>query len=282
MKKHRFDFDGALKNYFETQRPGLLTRLTGGIGVKQFLNVELPTIRSRKVDLLLLLENDTILQIELQSTNHRDMVLRMAEYYVLLKRKFGKPVRQVVLYFGDRRMSMSNNYRQDAMQFSYELMDIRSWSADELLASEHEADQVLALLAGGRADTLQLIRDVLGKIALMDGPGRERALVFAEVLAGLRGFERIVLEESIHMGQLIDWRKNEVLRGYYEEARVEGREEGRQMTAEMLKTVLTQTFGPLPRWAQRRIVEATHDQLKKWGSNVVDAQSIETVIGPRV
>ena len=46
MKKRRIDFDGALKEFFETERPGLLSQLTGGKGVKQFLNVELPTVRT--------------------------------------------------------------------------------------------------------------------------------------------------------------------------------------------------------------------------------------------
>ena len=302
MKKQRFDFDGALKEYFQTQRPALLLQLTGGIGVKQFLNVELPTVRSRKVDLLLLLNDGTILHVEFQSSNHRDMALRMAEYYVLLKLKFGKPVRQIVLYFGNGRLTMADTFKQDSMAFSYELLDIRSWSADDLLASEQESDQVLALLAGGRSDTLHLIRDVLGKIALMSGPAKERALAFANVLSGLRGFERIVFEESISMGQLIDWKKNAVLREMYDEAvdeglekgRVEGREEGREEgrvegreegleigLGHMIQSILSQMFGPLPRWAQQRIKSAKKDQLEMWGARVAGAKSLENVIGPK-
>ena len=43
--KRRFDFDGALKELFERDRPLLLEKLTGGIAVKAFLNVELPNFR---------------------------------------------------------------------------------------------------------------------------------------------------------------------------------------------------------------------------------------------
>ena len=43
--KRRFDFDGALKELFERDRPLLLEKLTGGIAVKAFLNVELPKVR---------------------------------------------------------------------------------------------------------------------------------------------------------------------------------------------------------------------------------------------
>ena len=44
--KRRFDFDGALKELFERDRPLLLEKLTGGIAVKAFLNVELPKVQA--------------------------------------------------------------------------------------------------------------------------------------------------------------------------------------------------------------------------------------------
>ena len=99
------------------------------------------------------------------------------------------------------------------------------------------------------------------------------------------------------MGLLIDWRKNEVLRGYYEEARVEGRmagrvegleagvgkgrEEGRERLGQILKVMLSQAFGPLPRWADQRIIAAKQEQLQAWCANVIGAKSLAGVIGPR-
>ena len=95
------------------------------------------------------------------------------------------------------------------------------------------------------------------------------------------------------MSQLIDWRKNEVLRGYYEEARVEGRvegleagvaevrEEARERLGQILKVMLTQAFGPLPRWADQRIIAAKQEQLQAWCANVIGAKSLESVIGRR-
>lgn len=285
MKKRRIDFDGALKEFFETERPGLLSQLTGGKGVKQFLNVELPTVRTRKVDLLLLLEDDTILHVELQSGNHRDMAMRMAEYYLLLVRKYKVPVRQVVLYLGPRRMNMPNRVDHPSMQFSYELRDIRSWNADELLASNSPADHVLALLAGGRPDSLQLIREVVVKIALMSGPAKQRALAFASTLSGLRGFETIVLEESINMGQILDFRKSLLYRVASEEGREEGREEGiaqgRLAMISVLKNNLSKSFGPLPKWALQVIETASMTQLQEWASKLSGAQTLESVIMPR-
>ena len=96
------------------------------------------------------------------------------------------------------------------------------------------------------------------------------------------------------MGQLIDWKKNAVLREMYDEAvdeglekgRVEGREEGREEGLEiglghMIQSILSQMFGPLPRWAQQRIKSAKKDQFEMWGARVAGAKSLESVIGPK-
>lgn len=90
----RFDFDGALKELFQKQ-PSVF--LDGGVAVKEFLNVELPGVQQRKVDLLLRLVVGTLLHIEFQTRNHRDMAARMGEYYYWLVRKFGCHVRQIVI-----------------------------------------------------------------------------------------------------------------------------------------------------------------------------------------
>lgn len=40
----RFDFDGALKELFQKQPSVFLDKLTGGVAVQEFLNVELPRV----------------------------------------------------------------------------------------------------------------------------------------------------------------------------------------------------------------------------------------------
>lgn len=69
----RINFDGALKEFFERRRPSLLMDLTGGVAVKESVNVELPEVRDRKVDLVLRLADDSLLHLEFQSSNRSDM-----------------------------------------------------------------------------------------------------------------------------------------------------------------------------------------------------------------
>jgi hypothetical protein len=129
----RFQFDGALKQFFERQQPSLVMDLTGGVAVKQSLNVELPRVQERKVDLVLLLTDESLLHIEFQGTNSKDMALRISEYYLLLLSRYQRPIRQVVLYVGRPRMRMSSVLDHGPLRFSYSLRDIREWPARKLL-----------------------------------------------------------------------------------------------------------------------------------------------------
>ena len=86
--RRRFDFDGTLKELFQQDRPSLLQRLSHGVAIKEFLNVELPKVGQRRVDLLIALADDTLLHIEFQSTRDRHIGYRLIEYRALIKRRF--------------------------------------------------------------------------------------------------------------------------------------------------------------------------------------------------
>ncbi|MFN0101718.1 MAG: hypothetical protein ACKV2U_06460 [Bryobacteraceae bacterium] len=62
-------FDATLKEFFQRRPTSLLAELTGGVQVVEFLNVELPAVHERRLDLVLLLADETLLHIELQSSN---------------------------------------------------------------------------------------------------------------------------------------------------------------------------------------------------------------------
>lgn len=90
-------------------------------------------MQERRVDLVLSLEDGSILHIEFQSTNDRNMAYRMVEYWPLIKRRFRRPLRQVVLYVGQARPAIANRLEEDDLRFSYGVMDIREIGADVLM-----------------------------------------------------------------------------------------------------------------------------------------------------
>ena len=62
------------------------------------------------------------------------------------------------------------------------------------------------------------------------------------------------------------------------EGKTEGNAEGK---ADSLKRLLTRRFGALPRWAAQRLDAAAITQLDGWLEGVLDAQSLEQLIGPK-
>ena len=277
----RLQFDGALKQFFERQQPSLVMDLTGGVAVKQSLNVELPRVQERKVDLVLLLADESLLHIEFQGTNRKDMAIRMSEYYLLLLARYQCPIRQVVLYVGRPRMRMSSVLEHGPLRFSYSLRDIREWPARKLLDSSRTADYVLAILAG-TADGPTLVREILQRVSRRKAAERDTAIAYLAALSGLRRFETILVQEAKRMGLVIDWKKNEILRGIHEEGREEGREVGREEALRFaVRTTLTAKFGNLPRWVEQRVRQASTAQLTEWLTKSPVANRLDEVVHRR-
>lgn len=134
VMRERDSFDGALKDVFQWDRPTVLGRFAHA-AVKRFLNVEVTKVLERRSDLILYLADGTILHIEFQSINDRDMPYRMAIYWALIKLAFRRPVRQLVLYVGSRPLSMTSPLREDGMGLEYDVIDIREIDAAALMES---------------------------------------------------------------------------------------------------------------------------------------------------
>lgn len=260
------DFDATLKEFFQKQPTSLLLELAGGVAVVEFLNVELTAVQERRLDLVMLLADGTLLHLELQSTNDGEMGLRMLEYYVLLWRRYRKPVRQVVLYVGTPRMTMEPGFVTAALRFDFALRDIREWRAEAMLASDLFGGQVLAIL-GGMEDPHAVVRHVLGRIGGMETQRRVRALRYLLILAGLRKFGIIIAEEATTMGVTIDWNQYPAV----QEAEVRG-------IRKALVVVLEQRFGALPAWAQQKIERASEEQSMGWLAKAGEAARLTDLI----
>lgn len=101
------EYDVALKVLLQAATDSLL-RQGSGLSVTRWLNVEIPQVLSSRVDLLGATAEGTLVHIELQSTNDRDMALRMAEYALRIYRQFRKLPKQVVLYVGESKLRMQS------------------------------------------------------------------------------------------------------------------------------------------------------------------------------
>ena len=279
-------YDPVLKNLFLRLGPRLLQQLTGGHKITAVRNVELQQLREikeRKVDLLFDLEDGSLFHLDLQAQNNPKMPWRVLDYRVLLHELYQQPIRQSVLYVGESDLTMPNRIHEPGLTFEYQLIDIRSFTADELLATNRSGDAVLAFLASGVRDRVELAREIVKRVEPLPGSERRDALVSLLTLSSLRKSERIVMEVLKSMSLAIDWRENEFLREIHDTGLQEGHQAGIQEgehkgTLAVLRKQIEKRFGSLPEPLAERLASLTEPELEAFSLRVLDAKSLDDLL----
>lgn len=183
--RQRLDYDAVIKDLFERDRPSLLDGLLAGRKITGSLNLELKVMLKRYPDLLLMLDDGTILHIEFQTANHRKMPHRAGIYALMIAYKHDcRRIEQAVIYLGGAPLSMRDALDTGGVQVRYRLISVSDLDADALLATGRPADAVLALLARNGVERIhQIVRRAKG----LKGESRQRILAQLAVLSGLRG-----------------------------------------------------------------------------------------------
>ena len=275
-----FRYDRVLKDLFQRDHPSLLDQLAGGLRVREFLNVEFPKVIERRADLAVLLDDETILHIEFQSHNDKDIAYREGMYCLMIGQKYRRRVRQVVLYVGQPKMRMEDRLDLGDTKVAYRLLDIREIDAGELLRSARPGDLVLAMLAKGGTERLT---EIAQRTVLLSGAERSRVLTQLVLLSGLRALSGSMKMELKSMASnVIDIEKNEILRDIIrdltDQAQAKGRGEG---MVQMLREQMQTKFGPLPKWAEARLSQGSPAQMERWARKVLSANTLESVLGKK-
>jgi hypothetical protein len=128
------------------RRPARRTlKEVSGLVVDNWLDAELPKVQNLRLDLLGEATDQTLIHVELQSTNDAAMPIRMAEYCLGIFRLLGRFPRQVLLYVGEAPLRMESELKGPDVWFRYGLIDIRSLDGERLLESEDLGDNVIAI-----------------------------------------------------------------------------------------------------------------------------------------
>ena len=269
--KDQSKYDLVVKDLFQRDHPSLLDRLTGGKAVRAVLSVELARVEERRADLVLLLSDRTILHIEFQSSNDKNMPYRMGIYCLLLGQKYRLRVRQVVLYVGSARMRMEDHVDLGETKAAYTLMEIREIDARELIGSGRPGDLALAMLANGGPER---VLEILRRASELKGAERQRVLSQLILLSGLRRLSGRLRMELKAMGATTDFTKNEFVQEVVRDA-------VRDSQARMLRGLLTTKFGSVPKWAEERLAKATSAQVERWSKKILTAEGVEGVLGKK-
>ena len=159
-------YDKIIKENLEATLPGLVEKL---LHIHVVESKELPDdiqhTKERQPDVLKkvtdLAGNTYVLHIEFQVSNEPEMVYRMAEYFVMLSRRYKMEVRQYVIYLGSGRPSMATQLRQGATVFQYQLINFSAIDYKLLLSAKDPRIKMLAILGDFKGTSPgQVVKDI--------------------------------------------------------------------------------------------------------------------------
>jgi hypothetical protein len=265
-------YDSIIKGLFQRNRPSvLLDLLTGGIPVRQILNAELAKVLERRADLVFLLEDETILHLEFQTRNDKEMPYREGIYGLLLGQKYKRRVRQTVIYLGQPKMRMPNQLDLGQTKVAYTLIDIRDIDARMLIESGRPADLPIAMPARGGPERLT---EILKRAANLSGSERQRVLAELIQLCGLRSLQQPLIMELKSMASL----GTEIFLRLPQVQSIV-RDAKRDVRIQVLRDQLKGKFRTLPAWADERLEAATTIQVQRWLKKILTEETLEGVLG---
>jgi len=186
-------YDLTIRELLTKPLCSLLEHITGE-KIKSFLDPSFPSVKERRADLLLEVENGKILHVEVQSTNDFSMPGRMLEYRILIKNKYPyRKIQQMVLYIGDEPCRISASLEEEGLVYRYRVIDIKEIPCDVLIESERAEDLVIAFLCR-ITDKSELFRRLKERLENLDS--RERADFLTKVLTIL-GLRPMLKEEVL-------------------------------------------------------------------------------------
>ena len=264
------EYDVVLKLLLRGSAKVVLDELAGTT-IASWLNIEVPELVNRRVDLLGETADGMLIQIELQSGLENRMALRMAEYSLAIYRLRRKFPRQIVLYVGEPPLKMDDTLVGPDLQFRYRLIDVRDLDGERLRQSPEIGDNVIAILTRFR-DQRGALNEILGKLSDLDVDAREFYLRALLTLAGLRGLEETVEEEARKMPLLNEILENRVLGREFKRGLEQGVQQG-ELT--LLRRLIEERFGPIPQWAEDRLATRSAAELEELAVRVLKAKTLE-------
>lgn len=187
-------YDKILKENIEAALPGLIKNL---LNIHTVHTEELPDdiqhTKERKPDVLKKVTDKKgetfVLHIEFQVKDEPKMVFRMAEYFIMLLRKYELPVRQCVIYIGAGVPAMTDHIHSGPMNFRYQILALSAVDYRLFLRADNPEEKILAILADfGGKDPKRIIENIAHQVIIASkGPfSKLRHIQQLRILAQLR------------------------------------------------------------------------------------------------
>lgn len=224
-------FDKIFRENVEAALPGVIEHLLEiNIVSSEDLPIDIQHTKERKPDFLKKVYDKTgncfVLHIEFQVKNDQEMVFRMAEYSIMLQRKYKLPVKQHVIYFGKGNAKMKTMIEQDDFKFRYNLVSISNIDYNLFLKSDKPEEKMWAILANfGKDDSLMALQKILVGVqgSAKSDFAESRYFTQLRVLAQLRNLEIKFIEAMENITKYFSEKKDFL----YKKGKEEGKELGK-------------------------------------------------------
>jgi predicted transposase YdaD len=278
------NLDALLKIMFQASSPEVFRQLHIE-PICEWLNVDLPRVENRRVDLLGRTAGGRLTHIEFQSANDPDIPLRMAEYGLAILRKYREYPAQLVIYIGNPPLRMNCELRTEGLSCQYHLVDIRDLESTRLLASVCIEDNLLAVLAA-KEDPSAAVHEVASLIRVRGLGNNDSTISQFLLTCELRGLLAAAEKELETMPVTMDFDLTrykfigDAARRSKEQGREEGLEEGREQGLEqgrrdVCTKQLKKRFGRLPAAVTKRIAAMSIAEIDQLALQILDAHSLK-------
>ncbi|MEA5141054.1 RpnC/YadD family protein [Arcicella rigui] len=93
-----------------------------------------------------------VLQIEFQVKDEPEMVYRMAEYFIMLERKYHLPIKQFVIFLGTNKPLMTTQLDRETLKFRFPIIALSELDYHIFLNSDKPEEIILGILANFKGE----------------------------------------------------------------------------------------------------------------------------------
>jgi predicted transposase YdaD len=284
--------DLLLKHLFKNPATKLIEIILGKkINWQLLQDTDLKIVKNREADLVVKLEDNTILHIEIQSTNDPSMPYRMFEYFYLITDKYKpKDLIQVCIYLGKEPLKMSDKIQFSDWTYRYRLIDMKDVPCRELAKSPNITDKLLAGLCKIE-DPKFYVENVIKEIKKANPKDRKELFTLFLEISKIRNnieeeIKMYIRQEDFEMPITIEWTWEELesypgigkaLKTGKEKFIKEGLQQGLQQgLKDSILEILELKFGVLPEDVKAKI-NSTDDieVLKEMRKKAILIQSLD-------
>ena len=219
-KKPGNDYDKIFKENLEPLILPLIRRRYGlDIKDKRRLPDKIQTTTERETDFLFEISDSagekSLLHIEFQSRNDKNMVFRNQEYHGIISRKYKLPIRHYVFYIGRRKPNMMAQLPEDMQFKGFEILDFNTLSYRDFLDSKTGSEIILAILADFQGhDPEAVIRLILQqlRVVVRHPASLKKYVEQLNILSRLRNLSEQTIKIAASMPITIDIEKDYLYR----------------------------------------------------------------------